>query len=81
MGFFGRILSDTGSAGSIGSSKYNDRPTRQKFTTAQIQAMGRRPGAEVKTRGNRAVVTEKRAHRATATGYDRNSDGTWSAAG
>ncbi|WP_329595903.1 hypothetical protein OG195_44865 (plasmid) [Streptomyces sp. NBC_01362] len=81
MGILSRLFTDSGSAGSIGSTEYSDRPARQKFTTAQIEAWGREPGTEVKTRGNRAVITRRFAHRATATGFDRNPDGTWSAAG
>ena len=81
MGLFSRIFSDSGSAGSIGSNDYSAAPKRQKFTTAQLEALGRESGTEVKTRGSRTVVTRRSAHRFTATGFDRNSDGTWSPAG
>ncbi|MEV3996720.1 hypothetical protein AB0K62_13720 [Streptomyces halstedii] len=81
MGLLSRLFPDNGSTGSIGSNTYSDRPEKQKFTTAQIEAWGRESGTDVKTRGNRAVITRRFAHRATATGFDRNPDGTWSAAG
>ncbi|MFE6126780.1 hypothetical protein ACFQ6Q_00685 [Streptomyces sp. NPDC056437] len=75
MGFFSRLFADDGSAGSIGSSQYSDTPRRQKYTDRQIRDMA--SGAELRVRGTRAVIVRP----SSATGYDRNPDGTWSAAG
>lgn len=50
----------------------------RKYTELQLQRMASGPGSELRIRGSRAVITTKSRFRSTASGFDRNSDGTWS---
>lgn len=65
---------------SAGSCRDEGDWPRQKYTDRQLAQMASAPGAELRINGSRAVVTTRSRFRSTATGFDRNSDGTWSPA-